>query len=65
MHPVVVKSELVIASASVKCVFQCLERLGCTDREVRRLKGCNYSFEGDRRGRGFALSAGQRHGGEF
>lgn len=32
---------------------------------VGRVKGCNYSLEGDRRGRGFALSAGQRHGGEF
>lgn len=37
MHPVVVNSELVIASAGVKCVLQCLERLGCPDREVERL----------------------------
>lgn len=32
---------------------------------IGRWKGCNYCFEGDRRGRGVALSTGQRHGGEF
>lgn len=61
MHPVVVNSELVIASAGVVC-FSVLRGLGVP---VGRVKGCNYSFESDHRGRGFALSAGQRHGGEF